>query len=135
MAETPLDLVGVFPRMKIGTNNIRITPGGIVNQKSGDDSTSDLSSTSVSIQSTNDRKAQSFMVPYTNQTFSGITVAVHKTGTPGNLRWEIQTDNAGAPSGTLVDSTNGKGVVSGATGTDAYITSYTTSGNPFSRFV
>ena len=34
-----------------------------------------------------------------------------KTGTPGNLTWRIETDNAGEPSGSLVDA-NATGTIS-----------------------
>lgn len=114
-----LGFYGVFPRFAIGTNNVRVTPGFIVNQKSADDSTADLStSDSVLINSTAYYKAQGFMVPYADQTFSGVKIAAQKVGSPGTLRWRIETDNGGKPSGTLVDAANSFGTFASA-GTSA----------------
>ncbi len=125
-----LNFYGEFPDFRIGTNNFKITPGGIVNQKSADDLITDTLSTSITIQATSDYKAQSFMVPYHDETFKGIVLATYKEGTPGNMTWRIETDNGGKPSGTLV-SADATGVISPSDMTTSlsYITDYST--NPF----
>lgn len=125
-----LNFYGEFPDFKIGTNNFRITPGGIVNQKSADTLITDTLTSEITIQSTNDYKAQGFMIPYGDQTFRGIILATYKQGTPGNMTWRIETDNAGKPSGTLV-SADATGVIGPVdmTTTKSYITDY--SANPF----
>lgn len=126
-----LNFFGVFPRFKIGTNNIRITPGYLVNQKSADDTVADLSSTSVVLNNNSYKKAQSFMVPYTDQTFSAVQVAASKTGSPGTMSWRIETDNNGKPSGTLVDATNSYGNFDSDGTSVAYVRGSTTSFAPF----
>jgi hypothetical protein len=107
-----LNFFGVFPRFKIGVNNVRITPGGIVNQKSHDDST-DENDADQAVNNTSVRYAQSFQVPYSDETFQGITLGMRKQGTPGTLTWRIETDSAGEPSGTLVDA-NATGTLAAA---------------------
>lgn len=116
---------GVFPRFKVGTNNIKISCGGIVNQSSSDTDINTLS-TSWNLNSTLAYVAQKFSVPYLDDTFRGVTVALSKFGSPGAaLTWRIETDNAGKPSGTLADA-NATGVFYAASvGTSkAYLTSY-----------
>jgi hypothetical protein len=126
----PLNFYGEFPDFKIGTNHFSITPGGIVNQKSADDLITDTLSSSITIQATSDYKAQSFMVPYHDETFKGIVLGVNSQGTPGNMTWRIETDNGGKPSGTLVsaDATGTIGL-SDMTTSLSYVTDYST--NPF----
>lgn len=125
-----LNFYGTFPKFKIGTNNIKIKMGGIVNQKSTDDVVADLSSTDAVLDATTDKLAQSFMVPYGDATFNGITLGIYKAGTPGNITWRVETDNAGKPSGSLVDA-NATGTIShGTIGTSAeYETDFST--NPW----
>jgi hypothetical protein len=97
----PIPFYGVFPRLRIGSNNIGVRFGGIVNQKSHDDLVTEATQED-SLSASTIRFAQSFMVPYPDDTFRGITLAIKKVGTPGNLTFRIETDNNGAPSGTLV---------------------------------
>jgi hypothetical protein len=94
---------GIFPSFKIGTNNVQITLGGIVNQKSHDQSLTELTQED-SLSASTAYLAQSFQVPYADSTFQGVTVALRKIGTPGSLTWRIETDNGGKPSGTLVSA-------------------------------
>lgn len=126
-----LNFYGVFPHFQVGTNNVLLTAGGIVNQTSADTTLSDASTTAIVINSTTLWKTQSFMVPYSDDTFKGITVAAYKTGTPGNITWSIETDNAGKPSGSLV-SADATGTISAVDMTTSlsYVTDYST--NPFS---
>ena len=65
------------------------------------------------------------MVPYTDDTFQGVTFVADKTGAPGDITWRIETDNNGIPSGTLAHA-NATSTVAAAsvTGTRAYITDY-----------
>jgi hypothetical protein len=125
-----LNFAGVFPHFQIGTNNVKITLGGIVNQKSADDVVGDISNNSTMADSAH-KRGQSFMVPYTDQTFQGITIAVRKQGSPGgNIAWRIETDNNGAPSGSLVHADATGSINVGLIGTSMdYMTSYST--NPF----
>ncbi|MEK7992886.1 MAG: choice-of-anchor R domain-containing protein [Planctomycetota bacterium] len=127
-----LNFYGMFPKFKVGANNIQITCGGIVNQKSADNAVADLNSTLQLMDSTTREYAQSFMVPYTDQTFQGIQLAIKKTGAPGNITWRIETDNAGAPSGTLV-SADATATIAAAdvTTSTSYIRDYTNSAAPF----
>jgi hypothetical protein len=89
---------GVFPKFKVGTNNIKITAGEITNQETG----GLTSGNHLEIMTTTRYLAQSFMVPRTDTTFQGISLFLDKFGGPGNMTVEIQTDNAGKPSGTPV---------------------------------
>jgi hypothetical protein len=127
-----LNFFGMFPKFAIGTNNIQVTCGGIVNQKSADNALADVSSTTNLMDSTAREYAQSFMVPYSDQTFQGIQLAIKKTGAPGNITWRIETDNAGSPSGSLVSADATGTITAGdATTSMSYIVDYTNSGNPF----
>jgi hypothetical protein len=100
---------GVFPRFKIGTNNVQITVGDIVNQSSIEATLSQLN-ISVPFETTTKRAAQSFTVPYTDSSFASVTLAIAKLGAPGNLTVEICVDDDGKP---------GSGI-SGASGTIAH---------------
>ena len=117
---------GVFPKFKIGTNGVQITVGGLVNQKSSDDDVStDLLSSSDNINSTDIRKAQSFSVPYSDETFQGIILALDKTGSPGNITVNIETDNGNKPSGSLVSPGATITIAAADVGASvAYITKY-----------
>jgi hypothetical protein len=117
---------GAFPQFRIGSNNVQITVGGIVNQTTSDtDAVNHTGNTSYDLTSTNHKMGQSFMVPYTDDTFQGVTFVATKTGSPGNLTWRIETDTNGKPSGTLVHA-NATGTVATAdvSGARAYITDY-----------
>lgn len=66
------------------------------------------------------KPAQSFMVPYADSTFQGISVLMRRNGTPGtDLTWRIETDNAGKPSGSLAAG-DAYGTISAAVFTDTY---------------
>lgn len=107
VAGKALRIYGTFPKWIIGQNNVQVSLGALVNQKSADESAADVSGTLMVIQSTNDYKAQSFMVPMRDGTFNGITLYGSKEGTPGNITWRIEDDNGGKPSGTLAADENG----------------------------
>lgn len=123
-----LNFYGVFPSFPIGSVNLQLTCGGIVNQKSADDSISEIQSVEITTAATTNWKGQSFMVPYGDATFQGITLGMKKTGAPGNLTWRIETDNSGEPSGTLADA-NATGTISAAdvTTSFSYIKDFSTS--------
>lgn len=94
---------GTFPSFKIGTNNVKVSVGDIVNQETAET----VAATGLSfdpIDATTDRIAQSFSVPYDDDTFEGLRIGIAKVGTPGTLTWRIETDNGGKPSGTLADA-------------------------------
>lgn len=119
---------GVFPAFKIGTNNVLITVGGIVNQETSENGDFTYVSNEFSITDAAHMAAQSFSVPYRDDTFQGIKVALRKTGSPGNLTWRIETDNGNEPSGSLAHA-NATGTIAAASigGSLAYVASY--SGN------
>ena len=117
---------GVFPRFRVGTNHFEITAGGIVNQDGGVTG----AGSGRLLSATAGRIAQSFEVPYTDQTFQGIQLLLDKTNSPGNITVRIETDNGNKPSGTLADAnatfTIAAGDVSAVAG---YVSKYST--NPF----
>lgn len=87
---------GLFPTFKIGTNNFRITTGGIINQESSDTGVS-ASEPFAQFSSSNTRFAQSFIVPYTDDTFGAFLLGLSRAsvgGTPaGNFFGEIFADD------------------------------------------
>lgn len=98
-AGNEVSFYGVFPDFKIGTNLFRIRPGGITDQSfEGTLNTSLEYSVHGAFW-----KAQSFSVPFTDNTYKCLEVYMRKVGTPvGTLFVRIETDNNGKPSGTLV---------------------------------
>ena len=111
---------GVFPKFKIGTNNVQITAGDIVNQSSAETALSNLA-TLPSADATTKRVAQSFFVPYTDATFRSATLAIKKTGTPGNLTVELCQDSSGKPGAAITNAS--VTVAHAAVGTSlAYVT-------------
>lgn len=118
---------GVFPRFIIGTNNVLISAGGLVNQSTGDTATGD-STTGEVLDATTERKAQSFKVPYTDDTFKGITLMLTKTGNPGNMTVRIETDSGGKPSGSLVDANATFTITAASVSTKGYYTVYSAGG-------
>ena len=87
---------GVFPRFKIGTNNVQITSGGFVNQRSSEDAPSNVGF--ISYTSTSTIYAVSFQVPYADDTFGGAILGLSKSGTPaGNLFVRMVPDAGGLP--------------------------------------
>lgn len=89
---------GVFPKFKIGANNVRIQTGGFINQ-----ATSDYQETIPSVTAFGGANnmistwwAQSFSVPNTEDSFAGFVLGLMKVGTPGAFTWYIKNDNAGA---------------------------------------
>lgn len=91
---------GVFPKFKIGTNNVQITVGDIVNQSSAETALANLS-TSYALDSTVKRAGQAFYVPYTDVTFRSATLAIKKTGSPGDLTVELCQDSNGKPGAAI----------------------------------
>lgn len=122
---TTLPFYGVFPTFKIGTNNVQVSAGQLVNQSSTEASVLTGGTTGViyAVQIV----AQSFIVPYSDATFQGITLGISKTGAPGDLTIEIQTDTNGAPSGSTI--TNGSATLAAASvsTTPGYVTKAFTS--------
>lgn len=110
-SEVEQDFYGVFPNFDIGTNNVQISVGSLVNQE-----TTQLAAsfgTGSLINATTRRLAQSFEVPYANTTFKGIQAVLDKTGSPGDITWRVETDNGNKPSGTLVGA-NATGTIAAA---------------------
>lgn len=93
---------GVFPKFRIGSNSVRITAGGIVNQKSADTLASQNGNSTL-LNGTSKRFAQSFQVPYGDDTFQGIVLCLEKVGSPGNVTVRIESDSGNKPSGNFAD--------------------------------
>ncbi|MCK9629619.1 MAG: hypothetical protein M0R37_13640 [Bacteroidales bacterium] len=120
------DFYGVFPKFKIGANGVRITVGDIVNQTSPDAVAGDTGN-SLNLNATTKYKAQSFRVPYRDETFQGLTLLIAKVGTPGDLTIRVETDADGEPSGNYADAVNtSEAVIAAASvgASAAYVTGY-----------
>lgn len=100
----PLDFFGLFPRFKIGDNNFTLACGGIVNQRTLETVPALGGAFEYRTGDPQQILAQSFSVPYSNDTFQGITIALKKYGSPGNVTVSIETDSGGNPSGSVVAS-------------------------------
>jgi len=123
-AYTEGNFYGVFPKFQIGTNNILITAGGIVNQMSAD-TIAGVAGGVVMDDDANKRAYQSFIVPYRDETFKGIVLCLEKTGSPGgNMTVRIETDNGNEPSGVLADANATFTITPGSVGVRAYVTKY-----------
>ena len=92
---------GVFPTFKIGTNNVKIKVGDLINQ---DNITGQSPTFASFIQGGSAYLAQSFMVPNADASFQGLTVRVGYVGTPGGILVEICSDNNGVPGTQISDS-------------------------------
>ncbi len=99
-----IEFYGVFPSFQIGANQIEIKAGDLIDQQFAP--SADFNQlTDIYGYDPNPRSwaAQSFSVSHTDETYQGIALYLSKTGTiTNNLEIEIQTDNAGTPSGTAV---------------------------------
>ena len=98
---------GIFPKFIIGTNNIQISLGDIVDQQ--------FSPTTVAgnyaIYSSY-KVCQGFRIPYSDTTYRSIWLEMAYIGNPSvGCSIRIETDDNGEPSGTLA-SANSKGVIS-----------------------
>lgn len=100
-SEEELDFYGSFFKLLIGTNNIIVTIGGIVNQKNYIDGA--LTDNGFIINSSNIRCAQSFRVNKTDKTFQGIELYIKKVGSPESVVYiDLVKDNNGKPTGSTV---------------------------------
>lgn len=100
-----VDYFGVFPRYVPGSSNgIYVRIGDII--ATAFDNDAGLSDSEMPIYGGDIIKpAQSFIVPYTDNTFQGVSLRIRKVGDPGaNLSVRIETDSGGFPSGTLAHS-------------------------------
>jgi phage-related protein len=120
----------VFPTFDIGSNNIEISAGDIIDQIfdcAG--KTFYTGSATYNEAWGNDYVAQSFSVPRTDETYQGLTLFLRKpvgTGADNGVL-EIQTDSDGAPSGVAVSDaefviTNGDITESSDFGGGAWLT-------------
>lgn len=98
---TPVSYYGVFPRFSPGTNNIQITAGDIIDQQQINyDSNFGIYGNAAT-----KKVGQSFMVPYTDQTYKSVWLYLGYVGNPAAaMDIRIETDNNGEASGTLVDA-------------------------------
>jgi hypothetical protein len=92
---------GVFPEFKIGSNSYTIRPGNIIDQSfEGENYDQERR-----IYGADNWTAFSFTVPFTDDTYQGFDVYACKVGSPASvLSLRIETDDAGKPSGDLVDA-------------------------------
>lgn len=92
---------GVFPEILIGTNNIRVTVGDIIDQEF---IMTDTGAGWIAVYDTQ-WLAQGFAVQYTDATYRKFWLWLARNGTPAaDLTIRIETDAGGKPSGTLVDA-------------------------------
>lgn len=100
---------GLFPRFKVGTNvnNIKISTGDIIDQQFAPSTVDSDFGIYGSYKS-----AQGFRIPYPNTTYKSIWLKMAYVGDPSvACKVRIETDNAGEPSGSLVDA-NAYGTIS-----------------------
>jgi len=98
---------GVFPRFIVGTNNIKISCGDVIDQQFAPDTRDSNFSIYGSY-----KASQGFMVPYSDTTYKSIWLEMAYIGNPSvGMDVRIETDDNGKPSGTLADA-NAKGVIS-----------------------
>lgn len=96
-----LDFFGTMPNFNIGTNNVQISAGRLLVQGTTEPDISSVGG--LAFFSNEVRYAQSFSIPYTNDTFRMIRVPLKKYGTPtGDLTAAIQGDSGGEPNGSAV---------------------------------
>jgi len=92
---------GVFPDLIIGANALELSIGNILDQYAnslGFSSEDAVWGASLFV-------AHSFVVPNTDASYKRVGIYCEKTGTPTvGLLVRIETDDAGKPSGTLVDA-------------------------------
>ena len=100
--EIERDFFGIFPNFDIGTNNLKVSAGSLINQESLEPDL--IGHSGNNITSTTFRRAQSFIVPKADDTFREIVLGLSKTGSPGNMTVRIETDNGNKPSGVLADA-------------------------------
>ena len=99
-SEEELDFYGHFFKLLIGTNNIIVTIGGIVNQKNYIDGA--LTNNGFIINSSNIRCAQLFRINKTDKTFQGVELYIKKVGSPGPVAIDLVEDNDGKPTGSTI---------------------------------
>ena len=115
--EYPLEIKGLFPKFKIGTNNITVQAGGLVAVETREGDT--VSEFPINLEWQGGTPgtgeiiiAQPFYVNASDDTFIGITVALKKYGNPGaGIILAIEADNGGVPSGSVI----GSATISGGT--------------------
>jgi hypothetical protein len=106
---------GVFPKFIIGTNNIQISLGDIIDQQFAPTTVNSNYSIHSSL-----KVSQGFRISYSDSTYTSIWLELSYTGNPSvACKVRIETDNAGEPSGTLADAnsygTISKGEMAGTT--------------------
>jgi hypothetical protein len=106
-AESPY--FGIFPRFVVGTNNIKIICGDIIDQQFAPSTINSNYGIYGSY-----RACQGFKVPHSNTTYASIWLELSYLGDPSvAMDVRIETDNGGEPSGSLVDA-NAEGIISKA---------------------
>ncbi|SRR5581483_2106854 len=118
---------GMFPNFQIGTNNFRITTGGIVSQRSSEDSVPANGAPGYYVRFLNDSKfcAMSFTVPYTDDTYGAVKLGLtHEGSPPASTPFAyIWPDDEGEPdSGAALTSDSFDGSAVPTYPTYAYVT-------------
>jgi len=96
-----LNFYRVFPSFEIGSNNIQIKGGDIIDQQFLADAT-DVGFNYRTTSSTEPEIAQSFFVTNSDDTYQGISLRLGGGGGAGVLNAVIETDSGNAPSGVAV---------------------------------
>ena len=110
---------GVYPTFIVGANAYELKVGNIENQSFDSIANFDgaFNIYDDGAPGSELRIAQSFSVPYTNDTFQGIEVYVKKTGAPPqNLNWSIYNDSGNAPDILNIVTNGNGGIASGDVG-------------------
>ena len=114
LAGVEVEFLGIFPTFEIGSNSYIVRAGGIIDQQ--------FTGTVIGGQVNNIYgtvySAQSFSVPFTDDSYGQIEVYVKKIGSPpGSLLVRIETDNNGEASGNLVHANATATIAAGSIGT------------------
>lgn len=96
---------GEFPEFIVGSNSFDWTFGEILQETHGfyNDGILSHGGNGKSIYGTN-YQAQSFMLPWKDESIRCISANIQDNGSPSDLVLRIETDDGGAPSGTLADA-------------------------------
>lgn len=115
-ATLPMSYYGVFPKFAPGNNNIRVRIGDITAEGWEEGSTGAVGMPIYTDGGTYNKPAQSFILPFTDATFQGVSLYLRKVGTPAtDLTITIEGDSGGSPNGSAIATFT----ITAATFTDA----------------
>lgn len=97
-----IEFYGVIPSFQIGSNDIEIKAGNLVDQQFVPDETKTLVDDKIY---GNNYVAQSFMVSHTDETYNGYYLRIKKVGSPPDALYvEVRDDNNGKPGSYVAGS-------------------------------